>query len=261
MNNYSTDATEQVVEGFNDSRIRLINFSNNGVIAASRNRGIELAAGEYVAFLDSDDLWEPEKLERCINILEAQNLDWVCHGESWFGEGIDKTKSVFYGPGERASFDALLYRGNCISTSAVLVKRSCLLEVSGFSEAEEFVTAEDYHLWLRLVQNEMKLGFINEILGAYRIHANGQSRAALRNMQATSAVVEYFFSQKPQATMYERWRRRKRRGSVLYSGARALQNTHSHADAWPLFFKATWLNPFDRRLVPAMVLNAIRRRF
>ena len=261
VNNYSTDATEQVVAGFNDSRIRLINFSNKGVIAASRNRGIELASGEYVAFLDSDDLWSPDKLKCCLNILETQELDWVCHGEKWFGDGIDRPKDVFYGPEKNATFDSLLYRGNCISTSAVVVKRSLLLQVGGFSEAEEFVTAEDYHLWLRLVLNEAKLGFIKEILGAYRIHDSGQSRAALRNMQATTAVVECFFSKHPLTTMSERWRRRKRRGSLWYGGARALQNTHSHAEAWKLFYKAIWLNPFDKRLLPAVVLNALRRRF
>ena len=261
VNNYSTDATEAVVESFNDARIQLVNFSNKGIIAASRNRGIELASGEYVAFLDSDDLWTPEKLERCMNTLETKNLDWVCHGENWFGEGIDKAKDVFYGPEKNATFDSLLYRGNCISTSAVVVKRSLLTEVGGFNESEVFVTAEDYDLWLRLVKHGAQLGFIKEILGAYRVHAGGESRAALRNMRATAAVVESFFAQDLSNSTLERWKRRKRRASILYSGARSLQNIHSHVQAWPLFFKALWLNPTDKRLAPAMLMNALRLRF
>ena len=70
VNNFSTDDTVSVVESFSDNRIQLIDFANNGVIAASRNKGIELADGTYVAFLDSDDTWFPEKLEMCVGVLE-----------------------------------------------------------------------------------------------------------------------------------------------------------------------------------------------
>ncbi len=259
VNNFSVDDTEQVVEEIRDNRIRLVNFANKGVIAASRNHAIELAKGEYVAFLDSDDLWLPQKLERCIKKLITHQLDWVCHGERWFGDGVDK--EVMYGPLRYASFDELLYRGNCISTSAVIVKRELLSVSGGFNESPAFVTAEDYDLWLRLAEANAKIGFIDEILGTYRIHPNNQSRAALRNMQATSAVVEQFFSKIPATTYFEKWRRRSRRGHVFYSGARALQNSHGYQAAWPLFFKALWLAPFDKRIVPAMILNALRIRF
>jgi glycosyltransferase involved in cell wall biosynthesis len=64
INNYSEDNTIDVVEGFHDERIHLVNFRNNGIIAASRNEGIRRARGEFVAFLDSDDWWYPPKLER-----------------------------------------------------------------------------------------------------------------------------------------------------------------------------------------------------
>ena len=259
VNNYSTDTTEAVIDSFKDSRITTINYANNGIIAASRNRGIEMSEGDYIAFLDSDDYWYPEKLDRCIQTLTTQKLDWVCHGEQWFGDGIQK--DVFYGPLSRASFEGLLYRGNCISTSAVVVKRELLVTVGGFSESADFVTAEDYFLWLRLAQTGAKLGFIEQILGAYRIHTTNQSRGALRNMQATSAVVEHFFSTSPTQILYEKLRRRNRRGGVYYSGARALQNLRNHRQAWPLFYKAFCLSPFDIRIVPAMVMNLLGLRF
>ena len=122
VNNFSTDDTEQVVSGFADDRIRLVNFANHGVIAASRNQGIALAAGEFVAFLDSDDIWQPQKLERCL-IRLAEGCDLVCHGESWVRDGGD-SREVLYGPESRATFNALLFEGNCISTSAVVVRPS-----------------------------------------------------------------------------------------------------------------------------------------
>ena len=78
VNNFSTDETISVVEGFNDPRVSLINFSNDGVIARSRNLAISRARGEFVAFLDSDDLWEPTKLERSVERLKS-GADLVCH--------------------------------------------------------------------------------------------------------------------------------------------------------------------------------------
>jgi len=59
VNNYSEDDTVQIVASFNDPRIRLVNFCNHGVIAASRNHGMSLATGKAIAFLDSDDIWYP----------------------------------------------------------------------------------------------------------------------------------------------------------------------------------------------------------
>src|SRR3989304_1110083 len=78
VNNYSEDDTIAVVESFADPRIRLENFRNNGIIAASRNRGIALARGKYLAFLDSDDLWLPEKLACFISHLDG-GFDVFCH--------------------------------------------------------------------------------------------------------------------------------------------------------------------------------------
>ncbi|MFM8815465.1 MAG: glycosyltransferase family 2 protein, partial [Actinomycetes bacterium] len=70
VNNFSTDNTLEIVAAFNDPRIQVVNFRNNGVIGASRNEGIALSTGTYVAFLDSDDTWVPSKLEKCVEILE-----------------------------------------------------------------------------------------------------------------------------------------------------------------------------------------------
>ena len=66
VNNMSTDNTRAVVEEFNDPRINVIDFANHGVIAASRNIGIARSNATYLAFLDSDDWWFPNKLHRCI---------------------------------------------------------------------------------------------------------------------------------------------------------------------------------------------------
>ena len=78
VDNNSEDNTDEIVIGFNDPRIKLFKINNDGVIAASRNKGIKEASGEYIAFLDSDDWWAPNKLELSVAALKAGS-DIVYH--------------------------------------------------------------------------------------------------------------------------------------------------------------------------------------
>ena len=78
VDNHSIDNTDSLIESFNDPKIRLFKIYNEGVIAASRNLGLKHALGEYVAFLDSDDWWHPQKLEVSLKYLEL-GADVVYH--------------------------------------------------------------------------------------------------------------------------------------------------------------------------------------
>ena len=91
VDNFSSDNTSDIVMGYSDARIKLIHFRNNGVIAASRNKGIEHALGEFIAFLDSDDWWHKDKLaslsneDRVVLMYSIQtliilNYPITCHG-------------------------------------------------------------------------------------------------------------------------------------------------------------------------------------
>jgi len=81
VNNFSTDNTIEVINKLNDPRIRRIDFKNNGIIAASRNVGINKSKGDYIAFLDSDDVWYQNKIENCVAKLD-NGFDVVCHGNN-----------------------------------------------------------------------------------------------------------------------------------------------------------------------------------
>jgi glycosyltransferase involved in cell wall biosynthesis len=257
IDNHSHDNTDGVIASFSDPRIRLLKIHNNGVIAASRNLGIREAKGDLIAFLDSDDLWYPAKLERCLQRLD-DGYDLVCHGERWLGDGRDR--KVFYGPEHRAAYESLLFDGNCISTSAVVVRREQLEAVGGFREDSDIVTAEDYDLWLRLARHGARIGFVAEILGEFRIHIGNQSRAVLRNMEAVRHVVQWHLAQAGDATFGLRLRARRREAIDYYSGARGLQDTHRHREAWPYFFRALRAWPLVPRFYAAMLLNAFHRR-
>ncbi len=132
INNFSTDDTVEVVGGFSDKRIRLVNFRNNGVIAASRNKGIGLAASDLIAFLDSDDIWYPGKLRASLEGLNA-GADLTCHGMRYMVNGRH-WKDAAYKARTKSDFFRLLYKAPHIFTSSVVVRKQHLLETGGFDE-------------------------------------------------------------------------------------------------------------------------------
>ena len=241
VNNFSTDETISVVEGFNDRRVSLINFSNDGVIARSRNLAISRARGEFVAFLDSDDLWEPTKLERSVERLKS-GADLVCHAERWFG-GDGPDRIVQYGPASRATYDSLLLNGNCISTSATVVRHAVLADLGGFRDHHAFITTEDYDLWLRIARAGFKLEFIDDVLGSFRRHQASASSAPMRHLHAELAIIEdHFQANSPRLDPS----RRSRTALAYYAAGRACTRGGFTREGFELFLKSLKLNP--RRL-------------
>lgn len=243
VNNFSSDRTESVVRDFDDPRITLVNFANEGVIARSRNKAIGLARGEFVAFLDSDDLWMSTKIERSVEILQSGS-DLVCHAERWFGGG-SADRIVKYGPASRATYESLLFRGNCISTSATVMRRSVLHELGGFRDQPDFVTTEDYDLWLRTARGGYKIAFIDEVLGSFRRHLSSASSSTKRHLAAEIAVIENHMNAFQATT---RLMRRRRIGLAYYSAGRAYSKSGAYGDGLKMFLIALTLNPFSLRI-------------
>jgi glycosyltransferase involved in cell wall biosynthesis len=254
INNYSEDDTIEVVRAFNDSRIHLVNFRNNGIIAASRNHGIGMARGKYLAFLDSDDAWFPEKLSTCITMLEG-GCDLVCHGLHWFGNERDRDQ--YYGPASRATYDALLYKGNCIATSATIVRKELVEAVGGFSESLEVVTAEDYHLWLKLSQAGVEMNFVNQVLGSYRFHATNAG-TPIKQSTAVKNVIEEFFPRRQLRSLKDNVRIRFRYGIIDYGLGRSMQANRQFFAAWPYFLRSLMLHPLHLKTYIAIILNIFR---
>ena len=255
VNNYSEDNTADVVAACNDPRIRLVNLRNHGVIAASRNEGIRLANGELIAFLDSDDIWYPQKLAHCVEALE-HGFDLVCHGENWTKEN-SPPRAMHYGPAPRAAYPRLLFNGNCISTSAVVVRKQSLERVQGFREEPRFITAEDYDLWLRLARDGARIGFVHEILGEYRIHEGNATKALLRHLDAELAVIGDHFAALATHGPLARLRMRRRRALVYYGAGRGFQGAGDRRESWHWFGRALQESPFILRLYAAAALNLV----
>ena len=192
FDNYSTDNTDDVVDEFSMYNIKYFKLQNDGVIAKSRNAAIKVAKGEYIALIDSDDFWEPNKLEESYQCLAQNKCDGFCHAENWlFNDG--KKMIVKYGPEKKFLFENLLVNGNCLSPSATIIKRDILNEVEGYSEDQKFITAEDYDLWLKISKKEYKIIFSEKVLGSFRVHSDGESYDIIRNTNAASNVIESHF--------------------------------------------------------------------
>ena len=260
VNNFSDDATLQIIEQFNEPRFRVINFHNHGVIAASRNEGIRNSSASVIAFLDSDDTWNKDKLSKCMSEFE-NGADVVCHGENWISDS-SVPRAVFYGPAAHATYRNLLFRGNCISTSATLVKKKVLEQLQGFSENPTFITAEDYELWIRLSLATSKFVFIHEILGEFFRHDNSASSSVDKHLAAEIAVINHHVEQmNPTSKVIAL--ARHRRAKAFYSAGRTHMRGGSTGSALSFFAKALLQSPIFFRTYGAITLtlvNLFRRK-
>lgn len=154
VDDHSTDNTREVVDGFGEEKIKYIkNMGKNGPSVA-RNKGIAVASGEYVAFLDDDDEWLPKKLEKQIAILDSCTKD-VC-GIYSNRLMINKLTGETYSenPGARTLRGNLLSQlmiKNPIHTSTLVVKRECFDQIGYFDESMQYM--EDRDLFIRLSMN------------------------------------------------------------------------------------------------------------
>jgi glycosyltransferase involved in cell wall biosynthesis len=168
MDDGSTDNTSEVVENLNDARIRYEWAKNFGGAARPRNRGLRLARGKYIAFLDSDDWWKPKKLEVSLKYLR-QGVDVVYHDLHMVTKPHQK---IFWRKGRARNlkspiFYDLLENGNGLTNSSVVIRKDLLDMVNGFSEDENLVAAEDYETWLRVAKVTEKFQKIPQTLGCY----------------------------------------------------------------------------------------------
>ena len=145
----SEDGTKEALDGFRQFlNFRYLLLGHNGYPGAVRNAGISLAIGNYVAFLDSDDLWKEKKTETQVRFMLKQPEMKICHTREVWMQG----SRIVSQAGQRHKREGYIFQDalkKCIiGPSTVMVKRSVLVEQGGFNENLEI--AEDYELWLRL---------------------------------------------------------------------------------------------------------------
>ena len=147
---------------YKDSRIKYFSLDKNYGVAYARNYGVSLGNNSYIAFLDSDDEWDVNKLEKQLNFLEQNtSLLWLHTNEKWIRDGCEIHQKNKYKK-QGGLFIERLFKFCLISVSSVVFKRSFWEDyVIGFNPF--FRLAEDYELWLRL-NFDYPIGFIEEPL-------------------------------------------------------------------------------------------------
>ena len=177
VDNFSNDETQEVIKKFKSEKIKVIMFNNKGVIGASRNIAIKNSNGEWIAFLDSDDIWYENKLKTMLDEIKSNHeIKVFCANELIENFDNKKKKLWFYGPYTNSFYNSLLANGNCVSTSATIVKKDILKKDKIlFDEKKQFITAEDYDFFLKIAKKGYKFKFLNQILGKRLIYNESMS--------------------------------------------------------------------------------------
>lgn len=163
----STDASPDIVHSYKDPRIRVIRNPTNRGVSWSRPRAVELARGEYIAVLDSDDLSVPKRLQVQVDYLDRHpEIDAV--GSAF--EVIDKNGriiSVIHVPTDPLAIRWKLLYGDCICHSTVMFRKNRALNLSNYDE--RVLTGEDFDLWIRFAA-QGKIAQLDSVLTQWRQH-------------------------------------------------------------------------------------------
>ncbi len=161
----STDNTEAVVRAFDDPRVRWIAGPHAGCPAVPRNRGIAVSVGDWIAFLDSDDAWLPEKLEVQLALAQKTGANAVCTNAYRDVDGA--ITGLLIAAGRNILRFRDLVKDNKVVCSSVLVKRSILHQTGGFPEHARLRVAEDFSLWLK-VSRLTPIAYADEAFVVYK---------------------------------------------------------------------------------------------
>ena len=190
IDNYSEDETGKIAAPYKDDRISYLKFRNNGIIAASRNYGIKHSHGDYIAFLDSDDLWLPEKLEKQIEVFKnTKEVAMVYARYKTIKESIISS-DIFPKDNRYKSGNIFksLYLWNFIVCSSVMVKKSVLNQIGLFDTNSALIAIEDTDLWLRIAL-KYKIKCTNDSsLLLYRIQRQGISYGYIQKLRRSLRI-------------------------------------------------------------------------
>ena len=170
MNDVSTDNSLAVVSEFvkKDKRIKIVNTEKNVGVVKGRNFLIELASGKYIAFLDSDDYWHSEKLEKQIKFMKGKNASISCTEYTRVRENGEKINEVIIKP--EISYTDML-KNNYLGCLTVMYD----VEKIGKRYFKELEKNEDYVLWLEIVKDVKTIYGLKENLAYYRVLDNSRS--------------------------------------------------------------------------------------
>ena len=195
----STDKTLEILKEHEkklSKKLRVITQKNSGVSIA-RNTGVAAANGEYIAFLDHDDLWMPRKLEKQVKLLDSNRTLGLVYSDSYQidGAGNLKKDTFFHStkPFRGNVFNELFYI-NFIPCLTAVVRKEVLDKVGPFNP--KYNIAEEYDLFLKIAER-WPVDFIEQPLAKYRFHAGSFSKNIDISVYEDFQIIEYWLKKKP----------------------------------------------------------------
>lgn len=165
----SKDDTEQVVSSFEDTRIRYYRLEQNSGAAVARTTAMKYANGEYMAFLDSDDLWKKDKLEKQLKFMKDNKYNFTCTAYEQVDEEGNKLGKIIKTK-KKAGYNRILL--DCpVGNSTVMYNVAAL----GKFEVPNIRKRNDDALWLQMLKKEKYIYGMNDVLMEYRIRSNSIS--------------------------------------------------------------------------------------
>jgi hypothetical protein len=166
VNDGSTDGRAPVIASYPDPRIVYVSNPVNTGLASVRNKGLDIARGEYIAWLDCDDISSPERLKRQVDLLDANPLIGLCG--TWVKTIDGATEDVWRYPTDPEFLRARMLFDDPLATSSIMMRAACVRE-RGLRFDLDNPLAEDYDLWER-ISRDWGVTNIPEVLTLYRIH-------------------------------------------------------------------------------------------
>ena len=187
LNDKSTDSSKAIIQSYQtkDDRIVFIDKTENVGPATLRSEGFDVAKGEFIALLDADDIAMPNRFEKQIHILRNNENIGVCG--SWFTTFGEKVSDKIIQHPENHNQIKVNFLIDCTIGNSTAFFRKNLLE--GIRYDKDFVPAEDYHLWSRLI-TKTQFHIIQESLVRYRIHDTNISQTKIDNVKRSTKRVK-----------------------------------------------------------------------
>jgi glycosyltransferase involved in cell wall biosynthesis len=201
----STDDTSAIVERLAPD-VRYI-WQENSERGAARNHGLRLAKGEFIAFLDSDDLWLPTKLEREVEFLDANPRIGLVYMGAIQIDSEGRELGVLRAAGPSGRLTRSLLQNNCVSIGAHLARTSLIRDIGGFREERQLSGAEDWEMWVRL-SLVTDFAYLPTIGVKIRTHPANTMSDATAMCRSTRRAAELIRQSEPLASAYKKDLRR-----------------------------------------------------
>lgn len=219
MDDGSRDDTGEIVRSFNDKRIKYFYKENEG-LSETRNKGITASSGEYVAFLDHDDIWMPEKLEKQITLFEKKDGLGLVFSDFYLLRNGARENATYFSkcpPKRGYIFEDLLFGEASFICISTVMMRKVIFEKIGYFK-KEFDSGEECELFLRAARDN-EFDYTEEPLAAYRLHSGNFSNRKDIYVKEAFDILRFWEEKEPGLFSQNKGRILKRKANIFADAA------------------------------------------